>query len=72
MINSFNCFCKWVATTILSHARIKDRVKCVETFIMIAKVLTTHTLKQFLSSWSYVLADSVPAGAPHVRSICMN
>ncbi len=56
MINSFNCFCKWVATTILSHPRIKDRVKCVETFIMIAKVSAPSALLSF-SSFT-ILTDS--------------
>jgi hypothetical protein len=38
MINAFNNFCMWVATTIVSQERIKDRVKTFEMFTMIAKV----------------------------------
>jgi hypothetical protein len=38
MINAFNEFCTWVATSIVTQERIKDRVKTMEYFVRTAKV----------------------------------
>lgn len=38
MINAFNAFCNWVAASIVSQERIKDRVKIMEFFVQTAKV----------------------------------
>lgn len=38
MINAFNEFCNWVAATIVTQERIKDRIKIMEYFVQIAKV----------------------------------
>ncbi|ELR24733.1 aimless RasGEF, putative [Acanthamoeba castellanii str. Neff] len=45
MINAFNEFCTWVATSIVTQERIKDRVKTMEYFVRTAKHL--YRLKNF-------------------------